>query len=84
MDEWAYLGCFLHKVSRDTFGDGDRGAIPEQLSNVWIHLNGEVLNLGDLCISLVDSSCNPVLKMVATDGVHYVRQVLSWKLQDFF
>ena len=49
-----------------------RGAVPEDLCDLWIHLNVEVLVLGDLEVPCADLLLYPVIELLADNGAGYV------------
>ena len=48
----------------------------EGVINLWIHINGEVLVLDDLGISLVDLTVDPLLKDWTDNGVDHICDIL--------
>ena len=80
---FTYLGCFFHEIARDAFAHGHRGALPEELSNFWVHLDCQVLDFGDFVISHVDSLINPLLERGTQDCINHIGNVLSWELINF-
>jgi len=80
----TYLSGLLHEIGGNAFADRDRGAVFEQLSNIWVHLDGQVLILNDLRVAQLHSTIHPVLKVVAAFCVDHVGNVFSGKLFNFF
>ena len=55
----------------------------EGLVHLRVHVDHEVLLLGDLLVPLLDDGVDPLLEHRANESVDDVADVLSWELADF-
>ena len=62
----------------------NRGGLLEGSSNIWIHIDHDILLDGDLLVPGIDSICNPVRELLTKNWSRNIHKPLLGELFDFF